>query len=113
MRKGLVLGIVVFGLLAGCALRSEKAQREVDRQKRVLRAAELRGFRASCVRDYGMITSTPEWRKCVMELDQVNKLANASRRYTPLQEPVYTPPPAPIYIPPLNGYHNNYGAGWY
>ena len=49
MRKGLVLGIVVFGLLAGCGLRSEKAQRQVDQQLNFSRTVMEQGELLSSV----------------------------------------------------------------
>jgi len=49
MRKGLVLGIVVFGLLAGCGLRSEKAQRQVDLQLKFSRIVMEQGELLSSV----------------------------------------------------------------
>ena len=67
MRKGLVLGIVVFGLLAGCALRSEKAQRKVDLQNKFSRIVMEQGELLSSVASGNATMHTVKYRGRIYE----------------------------------------------
>jgi hypothetical protein len=71
MRKGLVAGIVCFGLLSGCVSEERAAQMRADAAAD--REQELFSYTKKCTLEYGHIEGTPALAQCTQQLDAENK----------------------------------------